>query len=224
MIPSYLYHYTSVKALLDILRTNTIRFTRLDRLKDPLEGFSEVFSSEKKFVFSSSWFAQSTEALPMWKMYNNFGTGIIGKYFWTSVLIGFMVLGGLILLIVPGVIISLMYQFALFILVEKKLKTNEALHRSNQLTNGIKWQLFGFSLLVGFLAILIQLPISLLQNLNLNFLYLPLNTIVSPIVAMFITMAGIFIYKDISAQEEDLDNLIKESSEQNPLSEDENTK
>jgi hypothetical protein len=72
MIPSYLYHYTSVEVLLAILRTNTIRFKRLDLMNDPLEGFSEVFSSEKKFVFSSSWSAQSTEALHMWKMYNNF--------------------------------------------------------------------------------------------------------------------------------------------------------
>ena len=154
-----------------------------------------------------------TEEEPTWKIYNNFGTGIIGKYFWTSLLIGLMVLGGLILLIVPGVIISLMYQFTLFILVEKKLKTNEALQRSNQLTDGIKWQLFGFALLVGFLMILIELPISLLQTLKLNFLYLPLETIVSPIVAMFFTIAGIFIYKDINSQVESLDNLIAESSD-----------
>lgn len=141
-----------------------------------------------------------TEEEPTWSIFNNFGTGIIGRYFWTGVVIFFIILGGLILLIVPGIIFSLMYQFTLFVLVEKKVSTSEALQLSKQLTNGIKWQLLGFAFLVVCLEILLIYPLTMLKSLNITFLYLPLNTIISPIISMFVLLASIFIYKDISAQ------------------------
>ena len=71
MIPSYLYHYTSVDTLLKVLTTTSIRFKRLDLMNDPLEGLLEKFQNTRKFVFSSSWSAQSMDEIPMWKMYNN---------------------------------------------------------------------------------------------------------------------------------------------------------
>jgi len=38
MIPKYLYHYSSIEKLGNIIEHGTIRFTRLDVLNDPLEG------------------------------------------------------------------------------------------------------------------------------------------------------------------------------------------
>jgi hypothetical protein len=72
MIPSYLYHYTSIDSLKLILSNGTIRFKRLDLLNDPLESYSEKFDSFRKNVFSSSWTAEPNESIPMWKIYSNF--------------------------------------------------------------------------------------------------------------------------------------------------------
>jgi len=71
MIPSYLFHYTTVDALLLILNNNTIRFKRLDLMNDPLEGYLQLFENSRKYVFSSSWSAQSIDEIPMWKMYHD---------------------------------------------------------------------------------------------------------------------------------------------------------
>lgn len=144
-----------------------------------------------------------------WSLYNNFGKGIIGKYFWASLLLVLIILGGLILFLVPGFILALMYQFVLFILVEKKVSISNAFQQSNKLTNGIKWQLFGFGLLVFFLELMILIPMSLLQKAGLNFIYFPLNIIVTPIVGVFFFMASIFIYKDIGSQQEEIDLQIE---------------
>lgn len=69
MIPPFLYHYTKVDSLKAILPSRTIRFTRLDLLNDPTEGYQPGFPSARKNVFVSSWTFEETDSLPMWKMY-----------------------------------------------------------------------------------------------------------------------------------------------------------
>mgnify|MGYP004540154333 CR=1 FL=1 len=75
MIPKYLYHYTSIDTLIKILENKTIRFTRLDKLNDPLEGFcaNEMVKSEYKqlckLTFVSCWTAEEKESIPMWYIY-----------------------------------------------------------------------------------------------------------------------------------------------------------
>lgn len=152
-----------------------------------------------------------------WNVYNNFGQGIIGKYFLASLLIGLIVFVGIVFLIIPGIILAIMLEFSLFVMIDKKTPIIESLKISNKLTNGIKWQLFGFGLLIGFIAILISVPIALLEAFKLDYVYLPLNTIVSPILSMVFAMAMFYIYKDIADQEENLDRLIAESSENKDL-------
>jgi uncharacterized membrane protein len=66
----------------------------------------------------------------------------------TSVLVGLIVAGGLILLVVPGVIWALRYGFAGIIVADGERDPLEALRRSRHLTGGIKGQLLGFWLLV----------------------------------------------------------------------------
>lgn len=160
-------------------------------------------------------FNKSEEDLT-WNVYNNFGQGIIGKYFLTSLLLGLFILVGFIFLIIPAFIVALMFQFTLFILVEKKVKIIDSFKISYKLTNGIKWQLFGYGLLIFFIAIIIMIPIALLENFKLIYIYLPLNTIVTPIVSMYFAMAMLYIYKDVSDQEENLDRLIAESDDPVP--------
>jgi uncharacterized membrane protein len=80
-----------------------------------------------------------------------------------SVLYALIVIGGLILLIVPGIIWAIKYQFYGYYIVDKKLSPFDALKRSGKTTYGHKWMLFKFALaliginILGLLCLIIGL-------------------------------------------------------------------
>lgn len=51
-----------------------------------------------------------------------------------------------ILLIIPGIILSLMFQFAPYLVIDKGMGPIEALKESARITNGYKWRLLGFNI------------------------------------------------------------------------------
>jgi uncharacterized membrane protein len=55
---------------------------------------------------------------------------------------------GLILLIVPGIILALMWSVAVPALVVERIGIFEALGRSNALTKGAKWRIFGLAVII----------------------------------------------------------------------------
>lgn len=91
--------------------------------------------------------------------------------FWTfavvSVLAGAATIVGLILLIVPGIIIGIMFGFALYIVIEKQSRPMAALRESVALTKGNRWRLFllGLALLginiIGLCLLLVGLFVTL---------------------------------------------------------------
>lgn len=74
------------------------------------------------------------------------------KYFWralgASILVGLIVILGMILLIVPGIYWALKYQFVVYLIIDKDLGISEAMKKSAEMTKGIKWSLFGFSIVI----------------------------------------------------------------------------
>jgi uncharacterized membrane protein len=64
--------------------------------------------------------------------------------FLASLLYGLIVLGGFILLIVPGIIWCLKFSQYKYFIVEKNAGPVEALKLSAQATDGAKWKLFSF--------------------------------------------------------------------------------
>lgn len=96
------------------------------------------------------------------------------KYLGASVLYGLMVMVGLVLLVVPGVYIAIKYAFFGFVMVDKKTGVMDSLKVSAKLTNGVKWELFGFGIvmcifnILGALTLMIGLfitiPISLMAS------------------------------------------------------------
>jgi len=74
------------------------------------------------------------------------------------ILVLLIVLAGLILLIVPGIIWAIKYQFALYLVIDRKMKPIEAIKMSGKMTQGHKvnlflfwWVLFGVCML-GFIC------------------------------------------------------------------------
>jgi len=85
-----------------------------------------------------------------------------------------IILIGFLLLIIPGIIWSIKYQFVFYLLVDKKLGVKEAFDVSAQMTEGIKWKIFVFGLF-GFLIVIAGL---LLLGVGL-FIAFPVVTIAS---------------------------------------------
>jgi len=88
---------------------------------------------------------------------------LLPKYMVASILYGLIVLGGIILLIIPGIIWGIKFYFFGYFIVDQGAGPIEALKRSSSITMGAKWDLFLFGLLIiginilGLLALVIGL-------------------------------------------------------------------
>lgn len=72
----YLYHYTSIENLALIMKYRTIRLNPLDKMDDLQEQKTADIENLGKFVFISSWTDDTTESIPMWKMYTDPKSGV----------------------------------------------------------------------------------------------------------------------------------------------------
>jgi len=97
---------------------------------------------------------------------------LLPNYIGTVFLRGLIILGGFLLFIIPGIIWSVKFQYASYLVVDKNLGPMEALRKSSALTQGIKWQLFFFNIilmlvnLLGvlsfFIGLLVTIPVTML--------------------------------------------------------------
>lgn len=106
------------------------------------------------------------------------------NYFLGSLLYAAVVIGGLILLIVPGIIWGIKYQYTTYLIVDKKMSPMEAFKKSGQITQGVKLKLFYLGLaFIGIILVgLILAGVGLI--------------IAWPIVSL----AGAYVYRKLSAK------------------------
>ena len=72
-----IYHYTSIGSLVSILKSKSIRCTRLDLVDDPEEyQFEKNGKNPAKYVYISCWTRNSNENIPQWKLYANGSRGV----------------------------------------------------------------------------------------------------------------------------------------------------
>lgn len=88
-------------------------------------------------------------------------SNLLFKYFWVGAVVGVIVMFGLALLIVPGIILALMFQFAPWYVVDQRLGTVEAMTQSMKATKGVKGNLFLISLALVGVNILGAIPLGL---------------------------------------------------------------
>lgn len=102
------------------------------------------------------------EEKPEFKELFNF-KGSFWRFVGGSILYGLIVIAGFILLIVPGIYWAIKYQWFGYCIVGQKLGPVQALKKSAQMTDTVKWQLLGFGLvmtginILGFLCLFIGL-------------------------------------------------------------------
>lgn len=106
------------------------------------------------------------------------------SYIWVSLLSFLAVLGGLILLVVPGIIFAVWFSLSTYILVAENVKGSGALERSKELIEGYWWEvlgrfvvlgliIFGLGFILGFIPIVGQIVIGiLLPPFSIVYIYL----------------------------------------------------
>jgi uncharacterized membrane protein len=122
------------------------------------------------------------------------------KFLAGTILYFLIVLGGLVLLIVPGVIWAIKYSFFPYFIIEGGLGPVDALKESAKITNGVKWDLFGFFLITGYIIQLGQLAL-------LVGLFAAIPTV---------GLAYAYVYRRLLAQAGSLQDIAGESSEPAP--------
>jgi hypothetical protein len=71
-----IHHYTSINTLSLILKYQSIRFNRLDRVDDVSEAKSYGKYELGKFLFVSCWTDSEIESIPLWHMYTDKMRGV----------------------------------------------------------------------------------------------------------------------------------------------------
>ncbi len=88
------------------------------------------------------------------------------KFLGAYVLTFIIIVGGLVLLIIPGIILSMVLYFTIFLVIDRGMGPLQALSESARITKGHRWELFLFTLalvlvnILGFLAIFVGLLVS----------------------------------------------------------------
>lgn len=104
------------------------------------------------------------------------------NYFLGSLLYGLVVVGGLILLVIPGIIWGIKYQYTTYLIVDRGMSPLDAFKKSGKITQGHKMKLFYLGLV--FMAMTVIGMITLGLGL----------IIIWPIISL----AGAYVYRKLS--------------------------
>jgi hypothetical protein len=101
------------------------------------------------------------------------------SYLWISFLVGVITLGGFILFIIPGIIMSVWFSLALIVFISEDKKGKKALARSKQLVKGrwwsVFWKFFVFNVII--LTATLILGVIPFFGIFLNMLIVPFNLV-----------------------------------------------
>ncbi len=117
------------------------------------------------------------------------------KKMWGFVLLGIVlfliILGGTILLIIPGIIFSIWFSFSKFIYLYDGLGIKESLQRSRELIKGRFWPVTGRLFVIGLLMAIFQSMVSGVPFVGL---------VISPLLGALILLPSYFLYLELSAR------------------------
>lgn len=93
----------------------------------------------------------------------------MGEFFALVGLMSISIIPALMFMIVPGIIISIGWAFAVLLLVDKEMNPTEAMQKSTEYTYGYKWLIFFSSLILGVILLIIWgLVIGIISAMDVN--------------------------------------------------------
>lgn len=126
-----------------------------------------------------------------------------GSVLLVAVLIGLVVVGGLILLIIPGLVFLVFLSVSIPALVIEDRRGREALKRSWNLVSGHFWHAVGVILVAAIIASLVSSLISAIggDNWVVRWIFAAIAQIIT---APFTALVGVLLYLDLRARKEAL--------------------
>lgn len=123
------------------------------------------------------------------------------SYLWVNILVFLAFLGGLILLIIPGVIFYIWFVFAALLVIFEDLKGRAALKRSYELTKGYFWKILGNLTLTAFIVGLGTGILGVLGNISFWF-FQPIFSLTQSIIIVLFLVFLVFLYFEIKKTKE----------------------
>lgn len=155
---------------------------------EPVKKFQEVLSANSKYI---------------------------GSVIWVSILVALIVIGGTLLLIVPGVIFSIWYAFAFYAVIFENKTGGGALQASKNMVAGRWWEIvwriagpaFFFSLLVLFAQWILYWPARLVfpSAFAFNTIWGLISSILNTLVIPLSTAASVILYVNAKKTEPTLE-------------------
>jgi uncharacterized membrane protein len=124
------------------------------------------------------------------------------KFFGLSLLTGIFIFLWTILLIIPGIIFGIFYSFALYLLVFEGVSGLNAIKRSKALVTGYWWAVFGRTLFLILIAILLSFVLSIpfiffTEGTIIFSIYNLLQSLVWAVVTPVFMVFTYLMYKDL---------------------------
>ena len=104
--------------------------------------------------------ASKGEGISSTEIFNPVYRKYIGEYFLTAGLMYMGIAVGVVFMIIPGIVISLAWCFALLLVIDKHKNPTEALALSNQCTYGFKWKIFAIYMIVSIAVSIVNVLLS----------------------------------------------------------------
>lgn len=144
--PVFIYYFFSdidvdfIESIEEILITSAIGFFSLYFFIPAIIYFTFQYLKDENATFTEAIKLSFKAALPALA---------------TALLFILAVLAGMVLLIIPGIILSMMYSVAVPVTIIENRDPIDSLKRSASLTDGYKWSIFGFNFIMN---LIIQVP------------------------------------------------------------------
>lgn len=121
----------------------------------------------------------------------------MGEYFTLIGLMYLAIIPALFFMLIPGIIISIGWSLAVYILLDKGVAPGEAMIQSNKATYGYKWTIFGVSFILGIAFYILSRIIFGIADGGFAMLLLFLIVIVYTVAALG---CNAIIYRNLTAE------------------------
>lgn len=123
----------------------------------------------------------------------------MGEFFTLIGLMWLSIFPALMFGIVPGIIIGIGWSLAIYILIDKGVAPGEALVQSNKATYGYKWTIFGVSVVIGFISMILMYICGLIVS-NIGELGFILMLVVLAFIQVFGIGCNTVIYRNLTKE------------------------
>lgn len=121
----------------------------------------------------------------------------MGEYFTLIGLMYLAIIPALFFMLIPGIIISIGWSLAIYILLDKGVAPGEAMIQSNKATYGYKWTIFGVSFILGIAFYILSRIIFGIADGGFAMLLLFLIVIIYTVAALG---CNAIIYRNLTAE------------------------